>query len=187
MREEQQAKILQAAGRVFARKGAAATMDEVAAEAGVSHGLAYRYFPGKEALFGALVAQALQNTPLLFHRVLEMPGTAGERLRRVVAGLVESRRRPEPYQLLDRVLSDESAPSELRELVRRRGRELHDVLRQLIVEGQAMREVAAGDPDGLVAALLACIEGLTTWAERYGENDGEHYPDAEIFLRMLRP
>ena len=53
--EAQRAKILSAASKVFARKGMAATMDDVATEAEVSHGLAYRYFANKEALFRAVV------------------------------------------------------------------------------------------------------------------------------------
>jgi len=54
-RSAQREKILDAARKVFARKGMAATMGEIAAEASVSHGLAYHYFANKEALFHALV------------------------------------------------------------------------------------------------------------------------------------
>ena len=54
IREEQRTHILEAAKRVFARKGPAATMDDIAAESSVSHGLAYRYFANKEAIFSAL-------------------------------------------------------------------------------------------------------------------------------------
>ena len=51
MREERRTKILEAARRVFARKGLGVTVDDVAAEASVSLGLAYRYFANKEAIF----------------------------------------------------------------------------------------------------------------------------------------
>ena len=74
IREEQRTQILEAARRVFARKGLVATVDDVAAEAGVSHGLAYRYFANKVALFHALVEQAMQVSPVI---MLEMPGTPG--------------------------------------------------------------------------------------------------------------
>ena len=47
---------MNAAIRVFAHKGlAGAKMAEVAAEAGVSYGLAYHYFKSKEQLFAELV------------------------------------------------------------------------------------------------------------------------------------
>jgi AcrR family transcriptional regulator len=46
LREAQRDRILEAAINVFGRGGMSATMDDVAAGAGVSHGLAYRYFAG---------------------------------------------------------------------------------------------------------------------------------------------
>jgi AcrR family transcriptional regulator len=53
LREAQRDRILEAAINVFGRGGMSATMDDVAAGAGVSRGLAYRYFagggPGRDA------------------------------------------------------------------------------------------------------------------------------------------
>src|SRR5580658_4617225 len=84
-------KILEAARTVFARKGTAATMAEVAAEAGVSQGLAYRYFPSKDAIFFTLARRTLRPADELRARVEEMRGTPGERLRQVVTAMVERR------------------------------------------------------------------------------------------------
>jgi AcrR family transcriptional regulator len=64
MRKEQRAHILEAAWEVFARKGMAATMAEIAAEASVSNGLVYHYFPTKEALFAELVERWTCPEPL---------------------------------------------------------------------------------------------------------------------------
>jgi AcrR family transcriptional regulator len=187
IREEQRTKILEAARRVFARKGLKATVDDVADEAEVSHGLAYRYFANKEAIFSELVLQALQAPSAKLQVVLEMPGTPGERLASLVSGFVENRHHPESYQLLDQVLSTEAPPSVLREAVHRRGQELQGVFRQLIVEGQSTGEVITGDPDQLVRAIFTCLDGLTRWATYDPEHYHDHFPDASIFLRMLRP
>src|SRR4051794_14725377 len=84
----QREKLLSAAGIVFARKGMMATIDDVAAEAGVSHGLAYRYFANKEAIFRALVEQVLQVDPAGLLHMLEIPGTPGERLTLLLSKLV---------------------------------------------------------------------------------------------------
>lgn len=46
--------ILQAAHRVFAEKGLAAPVSEIAHEAGIGIGTLYRHFPTKEALFDAI-------------------------------------------------------------------------------------------------------------------------------------
>ncbi len=187
LREEQRAHILEAAKRVFARKGLTATMDDIAAEAAVSHGLAYRYFASKEAILAILAEQAFRANPPNFQHALDVTKTPGERLHKLVRILVESRRQPEFIQFLDHLHNSDATPDELRELVRKRGYALVTVLRQLIVEGQASGEVASGDPDQLVRAILACIDGLTRWAESHPEQYHEHFPDAEIFLRMLKP
>lgn len=187
LREEQRARILEAAKRVFARKGLVATMDDIAAEATVSHGLAYRYFVSKETLLSALIDQAFQATPITFQHVLDMPVTPGERLNRLVSELVESRRHPEFYQLFDQMRNAKATPDELRELIHKRGQALRGVIRQLVVEGQEASEVAAGDPDQLVRAILACLDGVIKCADYYPEHYHEHFPDAEIFLRMLKP
>jgi AcrR family transcriptional regulator len=183
IREEQRARILEAARAVFARRGPSATMADVAAAAEVSQGLAYRYFASKDELFRALIEDAMRtgDGPL----ISEMPGTPGERLSVLISALVEARReRPEFFQLFDHVLSNESTATDLLELVRRRGGRFVTELRQLIVEGQATGEIAADDPDQLVAAVVAFLDGLTRYAVNHPEQS-RHLPDAAIFMRML--
>lgn len=62
--DAQRTNILEGARRAFARKGQAATMADVAQAAGVSQGLAYRYFASKEQLVNELVAHALEQAAL---------------------------------------------------------------------------------------------------------------------------
>jgi AcrR family transcriptional regulator len=161
-------------------------MTDVATEAGISQGLAYRYFANKEAIFQALVEQALQVGPNSFQRIQGLSGTPGERLTLLVSKLVENRRtHPEFHQLLTQVLSDKETPGELRELVRKRMQILQDLMRQLVIEGQVTGEVAADDPDQLITAFFACLVGLTRWAVYNSEQF--HFPDTAILLRILMP
>ncbi len=186
-RSVQREKILDGARKVFARKGMEATMGEVAAEASVSQGLAYHYFANKEALFQALIEQVLQAGPTGWQYVLEMPGTPGERLALLVERLVKARREyPEIYQLLDQVQHAETTPFNLRKRIQQQSQAFHDVMRQLIIEGQAEGSVAAGDPDQLVTAVVACLEGLTRLALHHLEQFNRFCPDAAILLRMLQ-
>jgi AcrR family transcriptional regulator len=188
LRETQRAKILKSASRVFARLGRAATMADVAAEAQVSQGLAYRYFSSKEALFQTLVEQAIQTDPAGLQSFLEMPGTPGERLALLVSRLVESRREhPELYQFLDQLQSAQTTPNDLRELIRKRSQIFLDVLRQLVVEGQATGEIVADDPAQLVTAVAACLEGLTRFASSDPEQFKTSCPETEILLRIFHP
>ena len=187
IREVVTAKILEGARKVFARKGMGATMAEIAAAARVSQGLAYRYFANKEAIINALVEEGMQSSEP-FPNIREMPGTPGERLATLISSFLKARReQPEFFLLFYQMLSDETASESLRTQVARRGLAMQGLLRQLIVEGQATGEVAQGDPDQLVTALMVYLDGLTRLAVYNPEQFSKHFPDAEIILRLLKP
>jgi len=189
VREEARERILQAARRVFARRGPAATMSEVAKEAGISQGLAYRYFESKEEILATLVKEAAESGGGFSARMERIPGTPGERLYTLVSHILDARRRePEFYQLLYRVLTDHKTPNELREVVQRSGGTVRTEMRKLIIDGQATGEVAKDDPDQLLGAVLACLDGLSrAMLALEPEKASASIPDARVVLRMLRP
>lgn len=188
LREEQRARILEGARKVFAQKGMAATMAEVAAAAEVSQGLAYRYFASKEALFKELLEQVIQTGIAAIPRILEMPGTPGERLAYLIARAWNGRREhPELYELMYQLLYDESLPDSLRKLIEKQGLAFAEIIRELIVKGQASGEVAQGDPDQMVTLVLVSLDGLSRWALRGPEQFGKNFPDASLILRIFKP
>ncbi|MDQ2716821.1 MAG: TetR/AcrR family transcriptional regulator [Chloroflexota bacterium] len=194
IREEQRAKILDAALTVFARQGAEATIAEVAFAANVSYGLVYRYFASKEALLVEAVERVLSDSLRALERALELPSTPGERLRELLTQILygvrehpeftllvqqmlggeagrerpgELEQRPGQVQRLSAVqqaLRHEAVHDRLRALAREQSRTYRSVLRQLVVEGQVTGEIAPGDPDQLVGAVTACIAGLSQGA-----------------------
>jgi AcrR family transcriptional regulator len=58
--ERNRLRILEAAGEVFADRGLAASLDDIARHAGVGVGTVYRRFPDKEALIDALFEQRIE-------------------------------------------------------------------------------------------------------------------------------
>jgi AcrR family transcriptional regulator len=190
IREAQRAKILESARSVFARKGMEATIADIAAEAQISLGLAYRYFADKEAIFSELVKQTVPDDSAGFQKLVEMPGTPGERLATLISSIVGARGQREPleaHQLLQHALDADAMPEEIRELLGKRYQMLLATMRQLIVEGQAEGSVAPGNPDQLVAVMSACLDGLTRWALRDPEQFRASVPDAQIVLRLFQP
>jgi AcrR family transcriptional regulator len=188
LRERQRVNILDAALRVFARSGPSASMSEIAEAAGVSQGLAYRYFASKEEIYYALVARAMQNGLSEPEITGMMSGSPWERLEALLARIVTARReQPEFFQLLYHVLSDDAAPAELRAQMNERGMFLASELHTLIVEGQGAGEIAQGDPYQLVVALLAYLDGLTRISLYDPERFKEHFPEAKIIMRIFRP
>lgn len=182
-------KILEAAERVFARKGMAGKMSDVASAAGISQGLAYHYFPSKEAIFLALVRQLDQPAGELRATVQKIPGTPLVRLAHIVSAMIERRKKfPEFYQFMSRALDEESLPKELRERLDNVSMLMREIIRELIVQGQSTGEIALDDPDKLTRALLACIDGLSRMTGKGSpDGNGSETPDANIIIRMLRP
>ncbi|MBN1190963.1 MAG: TetR/AcrR family transcriptional regulator [Dehalococcoidales bacterium] len=64
--EKRREQIIEAASRVFTHKGfSAATVPEIAREAGVASGTIYLYFSGKRDLFIAVILETIITLPLL--------------------------------------------------------------------------------------------------------------------------
>jgi AcrR family transcriptional regulator len=186
VRREARARILAGARAAFARKGMAATMADVAASAGVSQGLPYRYFSDKEDLIRTLVTDAVRQADAE-DSPLESPGGAAARLRRVITSMAGARRaQPELFLLMQHVASDPAAPRELLELIVARGRAVASTMRQLVTQAQAAGDAAPDDPDQLVTAVMACLDGLGRFMLAYPGQGAEHFPAAEIIIRMLR-
>jgi len=165
-----------------------AKMSDVASEAGVSPGLAYHYFPSKEAIFLVLVRQLVRPAEELRAIVQQMPGTPRDRLKRMLAGMLERRRKdPEFFQFFYQAMASDSLPADLREQIKEQGLSMREIMRGLIVEGQATGEVASDDPDKLVSALLACVDGLSGATQLSPEDVEKQTPDAGIILRILGP
>jgi len=189
VRDEAREKILDASRKVFARRGTAATMADVASEAGISQGLAYRYFPSKESILATLVKRSSEAGGGFPEKLKAIRGSPGERLYTLISYILEARRRePEFYQLVYQVLTDYKTPSELRDVVRKSGEVVHAEMRKLIVEGQKTGEVADDDPDQLLGAVFACLDGLSrAMLVLRPEEASASIPDARVVMRMLRP
>lgn len=106
-RGERRDRLLEAAGRIFARTGyERASMDEIAAEAGVGKPTLYRYFDGKAALFAAVFVDALDGLEARLEAVLAEESGIEARLRGVVAELIPTFR---DHLVSLRVLSEDAA------------------------------------------------------------------------------
>lgn len=187
MRENTRSRILQAARTVFAEKGLGATISDIAEAAGVSQGLAYRYFPSKDAIYHALLRQLLQSGEV--DKFSHDSGKSPRQLLEVfVSGTLRLRREhPEFYRFVFRALSDQSLPEDIQEMLTTQGQEVRRVLLRLVTDGQAAGEISKGDPDQLVDAVLACLEGLSVRLAYSTPRHTVHIPDAEIILRLLGP
>jgi AcrR family transcriptional regulator len=101
-RAERQAQLLDAAATAFALGGFAATsMEDVAAQAGVTKLIVYRHFSSKEELYGAVVMGVVIRLSEAYARELARPG--GQRMGFATrAMLTVAREQPDAFRLLTR-------------------------------------------------------------------------------------
>jgi AcrR family transcriptional regulator len=174
--------ILQAAVRVFARKGFhASRVGDIAEEAGVAHGLLYHYFASKDELLETVFHDTWTDLLAAMRDVEESGAPAREQLRGVAAILLRSwRRDPE----LVRVLVREVARSpHLQERLAEVG-EAFAAIRRMIERGQADGDFRA-DLDARLASFVfygALEETLTGWAFGQLPDDDEQVALAEATI-----
>jgi TetR/AcrR family transcriptional regulator, fatty acid metabolism regulator protein len=101
---DRRTRIVEAAVHVLARKGYhAARVGDIAAEAGVAHGLLYHYFPSKEALLETIFRETWTELLRALEQVEQGVRPAREQLRQVAAILLRSwRRDPDLVRVLVR-------------------------------------------------------------------------------------
>ena len=189
--ESRSAAILGAAIHMFARKGiGAATMQDVATEAGLSAGAIYRYYPSKDELLRAVFEQIRAENEALFTQaslgaaspletLLNTGRVVGERLRS------ESVREANILQLeaiLDDARRSDELVAESRQLRRAYLALTERVLRQAQLTGGLDPDI---DTQGLAIMFLACMIGVQVLALEV-EDAVEMEPVLQVITEMLR-
>src|SRR3954451_18409308 len=101
--EDRRAQLLAAADRVVQRDGSAASMNVIAAEAGITKPILYRHFRDKGGLYSALAAKHIDELLRRLRAALETRGGLEARTRATVdAYLAAIEERPQIYRFLVR-------------------------------------------------------------------------------------
>lgn len=86
--------VVEAAARVFRREGWSATTNRIAAEAGVSIGSLYEYFPNKEAILVAIAREHVHVAEVGIDAALGRGGTTSELVTSLQEAICASQRFP---------------------------------------------------------------------------------------------
>ncbi len=187
IREERKFQILVSAGKVFARKGLTDTrIADIAAEAGMSQGLIYRYFASKEEVFAVLLERTTAFMLELCQQAEAQPATALDKLgwltRQILPFLYEQ---PEGALVIMHALMNEGVPASVRQAVKIYSDKLRAFVEQLIEQGQREGQIIAGSPAQLAILYLSTLQGLSASAG-FLEEPISAFPDAETLIQMLR-
>ena len=159
--------ILDAALDLFADKGFFGTsLRDVATKVGVRESALYNYFPGKDALFEALLAAHHESKAELLAPLLEEPiADARAMLLQLAYGMLESFVEPREQKLFRILMSDgirlaKVGRINLPERMGHRRQRLNDLIRRLIKDGWLRR----GDVNVLG---LAFVSPLVVWRQMH--------------------
>lgn len=149
-------RVLLAAHELFAERGTDVTMEEVAQRAGVGIGTIYRRFANKDDLFAHVSHTACTHIRRSIDAAVQAEHDPLHKLRALV--LVQYQRSASQAALLEpRQPGPESRPEDVFAEQRQLYTTLHDMLSQVIAEGQRQGRIRPGDP-AVLAAL--CLELL---------------------------
>ncbi|PZQ11937.1 MAG: TetR family transcriptional regulator [Ancylobacter novellus] len=161
--EDQRRRILDAAIVCFARGGFHATgMQAVCAEAGMSPGALYRYFPSKEALIEAIVERDRADIPAELAPLLEAEDVV-EALIDCARAFLVGHLRPESLPIFLELSAEALRNPSVRDIVMRCDAEVGDIVARSIGRGMAMGQIDPSlDPREATRFLMALTDGVLT-------------------------
>lgn len=177
--KDREARILKAAGHLFAKRGFRGTTTRaIAEEAGVNEALLFRHFPSKAALFDALLTEALESwTQAIVPALDDMRRIPLEKALIAIAKLLIRRVEDDPG-LLRMMFFASLADHRLGELFFKKPLPVRDFIAALFRERQQNGELRKQDPDMLAATYLSMIfhyiymKDIFGAAESYYGNEG---------------
>ena len=161
--DQRKQQILDAAMRVFARKGFhSARMDDIAQEADLSKGALYWYFRSKDAIIEALVDKMFQwELRTLEQLAADTSRPVPERLRELARGILKSLDFwGQAVPLLYEFYALATRPGPVRDALQRYYERYRATLTQMIAEGVRRRELQPADADLSAVTMIAQFEGL---------------------------
>ena len=181
-------RILDAAVRVFAKKGFHATrVSEVAKAAGVADGTIYLYFKSKDQLLVSLFEDRVER--LLAFLEKELPATVGasEKLRRIIElqlGLLEGER--DLAEVITVILRQSTKL--MKEYAAPKFTAYLDAIARVVADGQASGELRGDVSPHLAArAIFGALDGITmTWALGKADRGGLVRASGQLAELVLR-
>ncbi|MBX6377751.1 MAG: TetR/AcrR family transcriptional regulator [Clostridia bacterium] len=152
--------ILEAALHVFAEKGFhLATVEEIAARAGVGKGTVYEYFDSKTELFQGMIRAAMEAYLEALQRAVAERGRCAERLERALLLSLEFMKRNQP---LARAVMEQpgSISRSLQEWLHRARDQATAIARAIVEEGVRRGEFRPVDPDVAAYSFFGTVHVL---------------------------
>jgi AcrR family transcriptional regulator len=168
---EQQRAILAAAGEVFREKGFHATkLSDVAERAGMDRASLYYYVGSKDDLFRNVVSRAVLANVAAAEDVASLDIPAHEKLSKVLALLMSSFEREYPFMYVfvqedpKKLAASNPASAEAWAPTLRRSERFFEIVKAIVADGLAARDLETNLPAGVVAnCLIGMMNSTHLW------------------------
>ncbi|MCK1392710.1 TetR/AcrR family transcriptional regulator [Bradyrhizobium sp. 1] len=156
--EQKRGEIIGAALRCFTRDGfRGASTTDICAEAGISPGHLYHYFPSKLAIVETLIDMGLARTALRFEKIL----AATDVIEALLADIEETSLRFRPAQILNLDgLAEAARNPEFAKVIERHTATVRRMWSDFLRQAQSQGRVDPGlDPEATANILIALVDG----------------------------
>ncbi|MBB6730156.1 TetR/AcrR family transcriptional regulator [Cohnella zeiphila] len=183
IRDERSTQIKQAALKVFARHGFIRTKTSmIAAAAGISEGLIYRYFESKDVLYTAIVRELMEDAASEIDDSRALPGTPYEQIKELTRNMLDADNQF-AFMLILKARKTNELPSEVARIFEQYSADtMIERLLPIFVKGQEIGQFAPGDPRQLLCWYMSVVNSLIL-QEQGDEEYG--FPDIDVLMRML--
>lgn len=153
--------VLEAAGHCFRRYGFhACSMAQIAADAGMSVGHIYRYFPGKEAIIAAIVREDIDEAMGKFEELRANPGDLREILILRADEGVARASEPEQAKLMLEISAESARNPAIREIVQEKDAKISEQIRHMISKAVG-RDLEEADLNARVEMFQLIFQGIS--------------------------
>jgi hypothetical protein len=189
LRREQ---FITAAFKIFACRGYAATrISDIAAAAGMSHGLIYHYFKTKEEVFAELVQSASSVFLAVTKYGSRYDASPLDKLR-IIAEIVISMSHSEEstyyLNIVEQALVSEGIAETTKKIIVKNVVSSIQLIQSLILEGQKLGQIICEDPQKLALAYYSMVKGMSGMQSKIEafRDFPPSFSDGEIIVRALR-
>lgn len=186
IRNDRKKQILDAALKVFAKRGLKATkITDISTEANLSHGLIHHYFDSKEDIFIEVMSQTIEMSSAAFDKIVKTEASPLEIIKIITEkNLISTSAEENALRwlfMINSTISDD-VPAKVKEMLPTSYSPLYKI-RDLIRKGQLNGEIISGDSDKLSTMYWAMMQGLILF--RYNQNLELKLPDVDMIISFL--
>ena len=189
--DERRSQILNAALKVFAEQGFAATkISNIASEAGLSHGLLYHYFNTKEEIFIELVRTASNIFLAITEYGAKYDASPVEKIRIITEMIISigySNVCAYYLNIFEQAFISEGIPDTARKIINDNLSANINLITGILKEGQKQGQIFQDDPLKLAFAYYSMVRGMTGMQSKQVDYHNKHvsFSDSDIIMRAI--